>query len=257
LDLVSIPRRLGVDGPTSANIQLTREVARRLAYAIPFLEDATNGGDLMIEIDELSLPVVGSLRKMSGQGRLSVKDVTLVSGQVLQGEGFPRELTTQWQALSGDTSAAVKLNAPSVKFTIDNGRARHEPYAITLNDQSVMIAGETEMNGGKLAMQARLALSPQMQKEGFGEAIVVPISGTVEQPKMEVNSIASNISPEKWSGVIDRHIVDLRERKKERLLLLSDKQVKSITDPFDEIIRATTQASTRPSTRPATQRSGE
>ena len=107
--------------------------------------------------------------------------------------GLPFEV--QNAGLSGDTSAAVKLNAPSVKFTIDNGRARHEPYAITLNDQSVMIAGETEMNGGKLAMQARLVLSPQMQKEGFGEAIVVPISGTVEQPKMEVNSIASNISP--------------------------------------------------------------
>ncbi|HEV8292022.1 MAG TPA: hypothetical protein VGP94_08860, partial [Tepidisphaeraceae bacterium] len=126
LDLVSIPRKLGVDGPTSANLQLTRELGRRLAYAIPFLQDADNGGDLQLQIDELTLPVIGSLRKMNGKGRLSVKNVKLISGQVYPNES-PRELTTQWQSIVGDLSSAVTLNAPEVRFEINSGRARCEP----------------------------------------------------------------------------------------------------------------------------------
>jgi hypothetical protein len=251
LDLVSTPRRLGVDGPTSANIQLTREFARRLAYAVPFLQDVTNGGDLQLQIDDLSLPVVGSLRKMNGKGRLSVRNATLISGQVLP-DAFPRELTTQWQAIVGDTGAAVVLNAPEVRFVIENGKARCQPYTITLNDLPVAISGETEVAGGKMALQARIGLPPQMQKEGMGQAMIVPISGTVEQPKMEITSISGGTSPERWADAIDRHIIELRERKKERLLLLSDRQVKNITAPFDSLIEATTQ----PTTRPTTQASG-
>src|SRR5207248_3820735 len=183
LDLVSIPRKIGVDGPTSANLVLTREVGRRLAYAIPFLQDADNGGDLELQIDEMSLPVIGSMRKMNGKGRLSVRNVRLISGQVYPSDSFPHELTTQWQAIVGDTTSAVKLNAPQVRFEINNGRARCEPYTITLNDIPVSISGETEVAGGKLNLQAKINLPEAMQKEGMGQSIVVPITGTAEQPK--------------------------------------------------------------------------
>ena len=247
LDLVSIPRKLGVDGPTSANIQLTREVARRLAYAIPFLQDVDNGGELQLQIDELTLPVIGSMRKMNGKGRLSVRNAKLISGQVFPTDNFPRELTTQWQAIVGDTSSAIALNAPEVRFEINNGRARCEPYTITLNDLPVSIAGETEVAGGKLNLQARIGLPPALQKEGMGQAIVVPITGTVEQPKMEITSIAASTSPQRWTDTIERHVIELRERKKESLLQRSEAQVRSITAPFDEMIKATTQPTTQPS----------
>jgi hypothetical protein len=250
VDLVSVPRKLGVDGPTSANIQLTREVARRLAYAIPFLQDADNGGELQIQIDELTLPVIGSMRKMNGKGRLSVKDVKLISGQVFPNDNFPRELITQWQAIVGDMSPVVTLNAPEVRFEINNGRARCEPYTITLNEQSVVITGETEVAGGKLNLQARVNLPPAMQQEGIGQAIVVPITGTVEQPKMELAAVASNTSPQRFAEVVDHHLSELRSRKKESLLQRSEAQVKSITATFDEIIKATSQPTTRPATRP-------
>lgn len=246
LDLVATPRKLGVDGPTTANIQLTREVARRLAYAIPFLQDAAGGGELHMQIDELSLPVVGSLRKMSGKGRLSVREATLISGQVLPNDTFPRELTTQWQAIVGDTSAAVKLNAPDVRFLIENGKARCEPYTITLNDLPVTLSGETEMTSGKLALTAGVGLPAQMQKDGMGKTATIPITGTVEQPKMETSAIAQS-APDRLSEAIDQHVSDLRERKKERLLLLSDKQIKNITAPFDNLIKAATQPTTQPS----------
>jgi hypothetical protein len=249
LDLVSIPRKLGVDGPTVAKLQLTREVGRRLAYAIPFLQDADNGGELVLEIDELNLPVIGSLRKMSGKGRISVNNHKLISGQVYGGEP-PRELTTQWQAVVGDTSPAVTLNANQVRFEINNGQARCEPYTITLNDLPVWIAGETEVAGGKLNLQARIALSQSMQKEGLGEAVLVPITGTVEQPKMQFDSLVAASSPQRLVEAINQHIVDLRGRKKESLMQRSEAQVKSITDPFDQIIRATSQPTTRPSTNP-------
>jgi hypothetical protein len=250
LDLVSIPRKLGVDGQTSANIQLTREVARRLAYAIPFLQDADNGGDLQLQIDELSLPVVGSLRKMNGKGRLSVKNVKLISGQVYPNDNFPRELTTQWQAVVGDSNSAIMLNAPEVRFAINNGKAVCQPYTITLNDLAVMIGGETEVAGGKLTLQARINLPEAMQKEGLGQAIVLPITGTVEQPKMEVGSVVTSTSSQRFADLLGHHLVELRGRKKESLLQRSEAQVRSITAPFDDIIRATSQPATQPATQP-------
>jgi len=251
LDLVSIPRKIGVDGPTSANLQLTRELGRRLAYAIPFLQDADTGGDLVLQIDELTLPVIGSMRKMNGKGRLSVRNVKLISGQVYPGDNFPRELTTQWQAIVGDTSSAIKLNAPEVRFEINNGRAICQPYTITLNDVPVSIAGETEVAGGKMNLQARINLPESMQKEGLGQAIVVPITGTVEQPKMELTAIASNTSTQRWPEIVDRHVSDLRERKKENLLQRSEEQVRSIIAPFDDIIKASSQPTTQPTTQPS------
>jgi hypothetical protein len=249
LDLISIPRKLGVDGPTSANIQLTREVGRRLAYAIPFLQDADNGGDLQLQIDELDLPVIGTLRKMNGKGRLTVKNVKLISGQVFPGEA-PRELTTQWQSIVGDTTSVVMLNAPEMRFEIQNGRARCEPYTMTLNDQQVWIAGETEVAGGKLNLEARVALPQPMQKDGLGEAIVVPVTGTVEQPKMELANLVAATAPGRIQEFITKNIADLRGRKKESLQQRSVAQVKSITAPFDEMIKATTQPTTKPTTQP-------
>lgn len=251
LDLVSIPRKIGVDGQTAANIQLTREVGRRLAYAIPFLQDADSGGDLQLQIDELTLPVIGSMRKMNGKGRLSVRDVKLISGQVYPTDNFPRELTTQWQAIVGDLSSAVKLNAPEVRFEINNGRAICQPYTITLNDVPVMIGGETEVAGGKLNLAARITVPEAMQKEGVGQFITVPITGTVEQPKMELGAISSDTSPQRVADVIEHHVNDLRERKKESLLQRSEAQVRSITAPFDEMIKATSQPTTQPATRPS------
>jgi hypothetical protein len=249
LDLVSVPRKLGVDGPTSANIQLTREVARRLAYAIPFLQDVDNGGDLQLQIDELDLPVIGSLRKMNGKGRLSVKNATLISAQVTP-DAVPRDLTTQWQAIVGDMSSGVKLNAPEVRFTIHNGRAICEPYTITLNDLPVSIAGETEVAGGKLSLQSRIALPAAMQKEGLGPFITAPLTGTVEQPKIDLAAMAPGTSPQRLAEAVDQHVLELRSRKKESLLQRSEAQVKSITAPFDDIIRATSQPTTQPTTRP-------
>ena len=64
--------------------------------------------------------------------------------------------------------------------------------------------------------------------------------------------MVAGADPQKFAQAVDAHIGELKERKKERLLLLSDKQVKDITEPFDNIIRATTQSSTQPSTQPAT-----
>ena len=84
-----------------------------------------------------------------------------------------------------------------------------------------------------------------MQKEGMGQAMVVPITGTVEQPKIEVGAIVANTSPQRVAEVIERHVNDLRERKKESLLQRSEAQVKSITAPFDEMIRATSQPTTQ------------
>jgi hypothetical protein len=186
---------------------------------------------------------------MNGKGRLTVKNVKLLSGQVFPGE-VPRELTTQWQSIVGDTTSVVMLNAPEVRFEIQSGRARCAPYTITLNEQQVWLAGETEVAGGKLNLQARVALSQEMQKEGLGEAIVVPITGTVEQPKMELANLVAATAPGRIQETIAKNIGDLRGRKKESLQQRSEAQVKSITAPFDEMIKATTQPTTKPTTQP-------
>ena len=112
------------------------------------------------------------------------------------------------------------------------------------------ISGETEVAGGKLNPQAKINLPEAMQKEGMGQSMVVPITGTAEQPKMEISAIATNTSPQRFADLVDHHVMDLRERKKESLLQRSELQVRSITAPFDELIRATSQPTTKPTTQP-------
>jgi len=119
-----------------------------------------------------------------------------------------------------------------------------------LNDLPVSITGETEVAGGKLALQSRLSLPPAMQKEGLGQFITAPLTGTVEQPKIDLAAMAPGTSPQRLAEAVDQHIFELRSRKKESLLQRSEAQVKSITPPFDDIIRATSQPTTQPTTRP-------
>ena len=89
-----------------------------------------------------------------------------------------------------------------------------------------------------------------MQKEGLGQFITAPLTGTVEQPKIDLPAMAPGTSPQRLADAVEAHTNELRGRKKESLLQRSEAQVKSITAPFDEMIKATSQPTKQPTTQP-------
>lgn len=216
VNLLSSPRTLEIDTPTVAQVQMTRELSKELAYLNPFLRDAAEGtGELDLRIDHLSMPLPVIARNVVAQGSLAVHDLTLVSGAVGMGDNYPRELTTQWQAITGNTAVSVKLNQPLTRFAIQHDRVTMDQAAMTLDGSAVVLHGPISLSGP-------LELEAQLGKEKAS------LQGTIDQPRLELAG-ASQAQRDQ----IERHVAMLRERKAEDLLQTKSRQVDALIKAVD------------------------
>jgi len=238
IDLISNPKRLGVAGPTSLSVDLTRGLARRLAPLHPFLNDALDGGQIDLGFSALSMPIAGNLRATSGQGLVSVRNAILASGNVAPSDAFPRELTTQWQCIVGDSGKSVRLDIPQTPFTIENGRVVTSSMACALNGLDVKLAGTADLTGA-LELSATIAM-PQSMRD-VGNAVSATINGTLDQPRLEA------LEPSKpLKTAMRKNLEVLAERRKEALHEMSSRSVQGMIEPLDRI-----DLSGQPTTRPS------
>jgi hypothetical protein len=238
LDLISNPRRLGVAGPTSLSVDLTRGLARRLAPVHPFLIDALDGGQLQLSFSSLSMPVAGNLRVTSGRGTISVVNATLASGAVAPTDRFPRELTTQWQAVVGDAGKSVRLDIPQTPFTIDAGKVISS-MPCTLDGLSVALTGTADL-AGSLELSATLSLPQSMRDAGQADVARAAISGSLDQPKLDLLAPSPALS-----NAIRKNLEVLAERRKEALREVSSRSVQGMIEPLDQI-DLSAQSTTKP-----------
>jgi hypothetical protein len=238
LDLISNPRRLGVAGPTSLSVDLTRGLAHRLAPVHPFLIDALDGGQLQLSFSSLSMPVAGNLRVTSGRGTISVVNATLASGAVAPTDRFPRELTTQWQAVVGDAGKSVRLDIPQTPFTIDAGKVISS-MPCTLDGLSVALTGTADL-AGSLELSATLSLPQSMRDAGQADVARAAISGSLDQPKLDLLAPSPALS-----NAIRKNLEVLAERRKEALREVSSRSVQGMIEPLDQI-DLSAQSTTKP-----------
>jgi hypothetical protein len=222
VNLLASPKTVEVDGPTTARVQMTPELSRRLAYLDPFLRNAAEKtGELDLVIDKLAMPIVGSQRKMSASGSLAVKDLLLQSGPLAPTDSFPSDLTTQWQAITGDTAATITMNQASTRFKIDGGRVEFESTPILLDGKQVVLSGPISLSG-TLQLHAKIAAPMGMVDASIG--------GTVEKPVLEL----LNPSPQSKEEIA-QHLALLRQRKSEQLLDEKTKQVEAMIKGVDRV----------------------
>lgn len=220
IDLRSTPATMGVSGPAEITVGLTKQLARDLAPINPFLMDLAEGaGVVRLRIDEMAMPLTPSRRKMSAKGTLSVSEAALQSGHVALTDQRPRELVTQWQALTGDLNAAVRMEAPATRFTVSRGLVTVQTESLRLNNEPVTLSGTTAPNG-----ELSLTMST-----GHSAPVAARIGGTLSEPRVElpVGGVAGE--------AVQRNITALRERGSERLWRLSQQQVQDLVGSVDRI----------------------
>lgn len=230
LDLTTRPRSLGLAGPTKARVELTRTVARHLAYVNPFLNDLADKstGTVHLQLDELSLPVAGNQKQMKAKGSLRVTGATLASGPMTSADLVPPDLTTQWQSLVGSTSSAVPLEMPQpLPFEIGKGQAKPADTLFLLEGLGVSLDGQVGLDG-QLAIEMSAALPPRMH--AISQCVTVPVAGTLKSPKPEVPT-----TPPAYASAYTTHLGALKERKIESLLQRSSQQVEQMLHAIDRL----------------------
>lgn len=240
VDLLSRPRKLGVGGPTVLSVQLTREMARELAALNPFLGSVMDGtGHMELQVEELSLPLVGSLRKLSAKGQMSIRGANLMGSGVLPSDEQPRDLVTQWQALTGSLERVVKLEVPEMGFAVQEGIVSVKPAMMTLDGWPVVLSGQATL-GGTMRMTAQIELPERMRQLARRESLSVPITGPTDEPSLELPLSPAPHSPpadKALAEAITQNIDALRDRKMQEMLGDSAREVRELLETVERMNR--------------------
>lgn len=227
VDLTTRPRTLRVQAPLSASMPMTAGASHLLAYVNPFLRDAAAGqGWIDLHISDLALPLTGNQQKLTARGEMALRDIALASGQVLAGDAFPRQLTTQWQAIVGDANWSVTLQGPPTRFAVEHGAVFSDPVRLTIGGLPAVLEGRTTANG-RLDAQVQITLPEHLRQEG--ETVAAALGGTIEQPLLHV------ATDEGLAEAVDRHLLSLRTRQSEHLLRLSHGRVEGMLQALDRM----------------------
>lgn len=228
IDLTTSPSVLSLDGQLVASLPMSRGLAKRLAFVNPFVRNASGGaGQVDITLKNLTLPLATGnlLNKIALQASAAIHDVTVTSGPSSRDFEFPRELTTQWQALVGNASPMPKINAPQIQFSVQHGTATCEPYCFSIDDQPVLLSGRARLSG-PLDMQAELSLPAYS-----AQPVKISIGGTAENPVL----LIPQDSP--LAELITRNMSALRAHRMEQLMRMSEAQVREMLQTYDQLSR--------------------
>ena len=234
LDLVARPHTITSDGDIKASVRLSRGLAESLAYVNPFFIDAVQGaGEVDLVLSNVNYP----LRQgwwPALNGTVTARDVTLVSGQVLAGDRFPRELTTQWQAVVGNTAPAPKMQMPPTPFTLKAGFITTDIYPITIDEQPLTLSSNNALNG-RLRTQATVTLTRTLGARSAEQdnTLHTTVSGSIAQPQLELPAATATA----MASLIDQNVEELRARKAEMLLQKSQHQVEQLLSGFERMKR--------------------
>ena len=230
IDLVSTPRAIKIDSPLTLRGNLTPEFAYGLASVNPFLEDATDGGQVTLTIRKLHLPLAGHRDKVQAEGTLSIANGRLASGMVSTTDRRPRELATQFQMVIGHSDPTIPFAIPEAKFAIAGNRTTAEPHTAVFAGHSIQMEGKSD-GAGRIAHELALETPQSLRSAGHqGERIDLSLSGMLDRPELNLAELA------KAPGVrdaLDHNLVLLSQRQRDALLHLSSKKVDSLLEPFN------------------------
>jgi hypothetical protein len=135
----------------------------------------------------------------NGQGLVTLNEVTVGAGpmgmKILEAvESIRMMLKPMSEGEPKDRSVWMKLDQQQVPFAIANGRVFHENMRITMKDLTLKTSGSVGLDQS-LQMVAEIPIAEDWIKgEAWmaslkGETIKIPITGTVTNPKLDMQAI--------------------------------------------------------------------
>lgn len=230
LDLSARPRAIRIESPLTLKGNLTPEFAYAFASVNPFLEDATDGGQVTLIIRRMNLPLAGHRDKVQVEGAISIQNARLASGTVSAADRRPRELGTQFQMLVGHTEATIPIAIPQARFSISGKRTTSDAHEAIVAGHSIVLEGITD-GAGRISHTLALKTPAPLRSAGHSEdELKLSLSGTVDAPVLNLEPLAATPGVQ---DTLDRHLVVLSQRQRDRLLHLSSKKVDSLLEPFN------------------------
>lgn len=227
VNLAARPRMIEIDEPVTVSVLLTPDVAAYLSYVNPFFRDAVPGrGRVEMKVESAAVAVRPGYKQGKVTGQVSARDVVLASGQVMDSDAWPKELVTQWQAVTGDLSPGPVMQMPGAKFAVQNAVVKTEPYEVTIDELPVKLDVTVALAGNALSTTAQLGTG----RETGAASVNAQIAGTLEKPSLKANSV-----PTELAAAMDRTMLQLRQRKSERLMEVSNKRVEGLLEVYDRM----------------------
>ena len=185
------------------NVAITRQMCQGwLKYVAPLLADvASVQGNLSLQIDQAEI-VPTDLARQTIRGQLLVHGANVGPGpladQLLVLVNQVRALRKGAGATDGGGQAVSWLQLPEQKinFDVEQGRVAHRNMQIQAGDVvintsgSVGIDGQLELVAAVPILKEWVDKTPALQSLA-GQQIQIPIRGTIQRPKMDMNSFAS------------------------------------------------------------------
>lgn len=221
IDLSATPPAYVIQGGQNViSVPISRSLCRQyLVYLNPLLKDLSEaGGQVAISVDSMRVPMWGNWRTTTMRGQVQIDKARLASGTLGGEETIPNQLTTQWQALSGDLRPTVALKQPPTQFAVAESLVSLDSAAVLLDDIPLHLAGKIGLNG-RLKMSADLSRAPAAtQPAGLPSVLVVPLAGTIEQPKLgiatAIRSVVASVR-EEFLADVSMNLAHIRDRATE------------------------------------------
>jgi hypothetical protein len=191
-------------GPLITNVRISPEVSEAmLKYVAPVLAGSTQSeGQFSMQLDGTRVPLADSKQASIG-GKLSVHSVRVVPGAMAneligvarQIEALARKRDPTALATKSQTTL-LNIRDQQVNFKVIDGRVHHQNLEFQVGDITLRSQGSV---GFDQTVQLTLLVPIQdawVAKEpllaGFkGQALQIPVGGTLTRPQMDQRAIAS------------------------------------------------------------------
>jgi hypothetical protein len=124
-------------------------------------------------------------------------------------------------------------------FSLADGIMSAAAMRTVIRDITTTIDGTTDLDSGVISMTAKVVTAPTITSHLQGKdalaQIAIPISGTVLQPKMEVQNLKPDLTPSSLASLNDTYnqqITRMKAREAQRLMQKSQNEVEDILRPL-------------------------
>ena len=188
---IEIPQPVSIQN-VQINETMSREFSGTLAYLNPLFKDMVGlGGIFNFTADRLVLPLVEHRQN----------DILIVGTIAMDNVSFrPAGVFGQLFSLIGEDPRARAKVHPT-KFTVQNGLVRYDDMQIDIGSTPVHFKGAVGLDK-KLNMRIELPIGGQLG-EKLGGAIPLPLTGTIDQPKLDTSKLRETLIQDTFKGLID------------------------------------------------------
>ncbi len=226
--LLPLPRMAAVDkGPLLEKVRITPEMCDRgLKFVLPILADATQTeGTFSVDLDDCQIPLGSPERGEPGpadadlSGRLTVNMVEIEAGPVISQllvlvDGVRSVVTnTQRRAQNGQLPPARLRKESVVPFRMVEGRIYHRDLILDFDDVTIKTYGSVGLDQ-TLALMVEFTIPEKWSTGGplraalKGKAISVPFSGTLKQPKFDIEAALAKLTTDTIKGGVEGTLIE-------------------------------------------------